>query len=318
MEKITDILERATGISAGIQIKIFNSLIIILALWLIRLIIVKLIHRSTEDVKTRYVWRKTLTYIAVVLGILLIGSVWFRGFKQLSTFLGLVSAGIAIALKDPITNMAGWLFIILRRSFKVGDRIQLGEHAGDVIDIRLFQFIMLEIGNWVGADQSTGRIIHVPNSKIFTQTMANYTAGFQYIWNEIPVLITFESNWPKAKQLLEKIVRKHAERMSQSAAERIRRASRKFMIFYRNLTPIVYTSVKDSGVLLTLRFLTHPRKRRGIDQGIWEDILTEFAKCADIDFAYPTQRFYRNDIEGKADTRPDSATGSAPQSKKSK
>ncbi len=310
MEKITTIIEKVTGISAGIQIKVFSSLIIILALWFIRFIIVKLIHRSTSDVKTRYVWRKTLTYIAVLLGTLLVGSVWFRGFKQLSTFLGLVSAGIAIALKDPLTNMAGWLFIILRRSFKVGDRIQLGEHAGDVIDIRLFQFVMLEIGKWVDADQSTGRIIHVPNSKIFTQTLANYTAGFQYIWNEIPVLITFESNWQKAKQLLEKIVRKHTEELGKAAEARIRRASRKFMIFYRNLTPIVYTSVKDSGVLLTLRFLIHPRKRRGIDQGIWEDILTEFNKCTDIDFAYPTRRFYRNDIEGKADTasRPDSPT----------
>ena len=82
-------------------------------------------------------------------------------------------------------------------------------HAGDVIDIRLFQFSINEIGNWVDADQSTGRIIHIPNGIVFTEPQANYTAGFQYIWNEIPVLVTFESDWKKAKQILTDIVNHH-------------------------------------------------------------------------------------------------------------
>ncbi len=75
------------------------------------------------------------------------------------------------------------------------------------------------------------------------------------------------------------------------------------MIFYRKLTPIVYTSVEDSGVLLTIRYLCIPHDRRGSAQEIWEDILTRFAECDDIDFAYPTQRFYYNTSEGKSGTR---------------
>ena len=75
------------------------------------------------------------------------------------------------------------------------------------------------------------------------------------------------------------------------------------MIFYSKLTPTVYTSVRDCGVLLTARFLCAPRQRRGTQQAIWEDILDEFAKCPDIDFAYPTQRFYNNVLEGKAEAR---------------
>jgi small-conductance mechanosensitive channel len=77
----------------------------------------------------------------------------------MSTFLGLVAAGIAVALKDPLTNLAGWLFILWRRPFTAGDRVQIGEHKGDVIDLRLFRFTLLEIGNWVHADQSTGRLL---------------------------------------------------------------------------------------------------------------------------------------------------------------
>ena len=76
------------------------------------------------------------------------------------------------------------------------------------------------------------------------------------------------------------------------------------MIFYRNLTPIVYTSVKDSGVMLTMRFLCDPRQRRSYEQTIWEMVLKKFSKCDDIDFAYPTQRFYSNLSEGKDGTKP--------------
>ncbi len=92
--------------------------------------------------------------------------------------------------------------------------------------------------------------------------------------------------------------------MSSTAEQQIREASKTFMIFYGTLTPIVYTSVKDSGVLLTIRYLIQPRQRRGSEQGIWEAVLNEFARCDDIDFAYPTTRYYHNAHEGKAGTKP--------------
>ncbi len=78
---------------------------------------------------------------------------------------------------------------------------------------------------------------------------------------------------------------------------KLREAAKKFMIFYNKLTPMVYTTVKDSGVLLTIRYLCDPRKRRGSEQEIWENILDAFAAHDTIDFAYPTQRFYNRTIE---------------------
>jgi hypothetical protein len=76
------------------------------------------------------------------------------------------------------------------------------------------------------------------------------------------------------------------------------------MIFYLNLSPTVYTSVEDSGVLLTIRYLCERHRRRESDQAIWEDILKEFAGCRDIDFAYPTRRFYNILREGKPGAHP--------------
>lgn len=210
----------------------------------------------------------------------------------LATYLGLLSAGLAVALKDPITNIAGWVFIIWRRPFEVGDRIQIGDHAGDVIDQRIFQLTLLEIRNWVDADQSTGRIIHIPNGKIFTQEQANYTKAFSYIWDEIPVMVTFESNWRKAKEALQEIADAQDD-LQEAARERIREASQKYLIYYNKLTPRVYTSVRDSGVLLTIRYLCEPRGRRARQESMWEAILDRFNAAPDIDLSYPTQRFYR-------------------------
>jgi len=209
--------------------------------------------------------------------------------------LGLASAGLAIAMHDTIANIAGWVFILSRKPFKVGDRIQIGDSAGDVIDIRFFQFSIVEIGNWVDADQSTGRIIHLPNSKILREPLANYQTGFNYIWNEIPVLITFESDWKKAKEILGEIAHDNAEHLSKGAQSQIRKAAERYLIFYDKLTPIVYTSVKDSGVMLTIRYLINPRQRRTTEQQIWEAVLEAFAEKKNIELAYPTTRFYGRD-----------------------
>ncbi len=285
--------------------KLLMTVFTILFLLVVRWIVLRVALRNVEDTRSLYRWKKTATYITFTFIILVAGALWIPTMDSLSTFLGLVSAGIAIALKDPIVNFAGWGFILGRRPFEVGDRIQMGLYAGDVIDIRIFQFTILEIGNWVDADQSTGRIIHIPNGKIFTEALASFTKGFQFIWIEIPVLVTFESNWGKAKEILEEIANKHGSAQTSDAKRSVKEASKKFMIYYRNLTPIVYTTVKDSGIMLTIRSLSNPKRRRNLEQAFWEAILTEFAKHKDIDFAYPTRRLFNNQQEGKPGYSPD-------------
>ena len=293
MNSFSQFLHTIVEIFTTNQQKIIFSILIILFLWLIRAIILSMVWRQTKNVKIRYGWKRSLSAIIPFVGIFLIGAIWLPAFEQFGAFLGLFTAGLAIALKDPLTNLAGWLFILFRKPFVVGDRVQIGEHAGDIIDIRLFQFTLLEIGNWVDADQSTGRIIHLPNGKVFQQSQANYSTGFEYIWNEIQVNITFESNWQLAKTMLQSIINEHAEHLSKSAEKEIFEASKNFMIYYKHLTPIVYVKVEEFGVRLTIRYLCNPRKRRGTENEIWEDILTQFGENKDINFAYPTTRFYK-------------------------
>lgn len=303
MQEITTWLQQALGLSPVLQERLLSSVLIVLVLWAARRIVLAVVWRRVDDVRSRYRWQKTATYVVVPVGLFLVGRIWFEGFASIATFLGLAAAGLAIALRDILVNLAGWVFILWRRPFEVGDRIEVGEHRGDVIDIRILQFSLLEIGNWVDADQSTGRVLHVPNGRTLTEVTANYTGGFTYIWNELAVLVTFESNWRKAKTILEEIIEEQATKLTEHAREQIKQVSRQFMIFYSTLTPIVYTSVTDSGVRLTIRYLCDPRQRRGTTQAIWEAILARFGAQPDIAFAYRTIRYYDNRLEGKSELR---------------
>ncbi|HPR64105.1 MAG TPA: mechanosensitive ion channel [Thermoanaerobaculia bacterium] len=279
--------------------KVAESLVVILFLWFLRRLVLFLAFKRVEELRSRYSWKKSTLYSAFFVGLFAISQIWLSGLAHLSTFLGLLSAGIAIALKDPITNIAGWVFLIWRKPFTVGDRIQIGEHTGDVIDIRIFQFSILEIGKWVRAEQSTGRIIHVPNSQVFFTPLANYTMDFPFIWTELSILVTFESNWKAAKALIQDLCRDLAGDHAREAERYLKEATKKWFIVFNRLDPIVYTSVEDSGVALTARFLCPPRQRRSTEERLWEAILEKFSERDDMDFAYPTIRYYDQGTEGK-------------------
>lgn len=302
-QALDNVREFAQQLSVN-EVRGIETLVVILVMAVLRWAALHVVNRRTSDAKLRYHWTKTVSYTTGIFAILLIARIWFPGFRTIATFLGLVAAGLAVALKDPIQNLAGWIFLVWRRPFVVGDRIQIADHAGDVVDQRLFQFTLLEIGNWVDADQSTGRLIHVPNGRVFIDPVANYTRGFPYIWNEIAVTVTFESDWEAAKRILLDIAQRHGTQFTKEAAQDVQATSSRFLIYYSTLQPTVYTTVRDHGVRLTIRYICDARRRRDTTQAIWEDILRELRPHGDIAFAYPTQRFFDNAAEGKSSLRP--------------
>ena len=278
------------GMNAATQGRVLSSALVIIILFVLRRALLAVVSRRVEDPTSRYRWAKTSAYTASLIGLAVVIQIWFVALRSLSTFLGLLSAGLAIALRDLVADFAGWLFILFRRPFDLGDRIQIGSHAGDVIDRRIFQFSIMEIGNWVGADQSTGRVIHIPNQRVFLEPLANYSAGFPYLWNELKVLVTLESDWKKAKTLFAEITKEITKDVVAEAQGPRKEGDQRFLIHYRTLTPAVYTSVEESGVLLTVRYLCRPRERRGTSEALWEEILQAVSRTEGIELAYPTQR----------------------------
>ncbi len=271
-------------------IKILQSVILFIVTMLLSRLIIRIMFKKLNDNKKYYIYRQRINYTAsfiIIIGIIL---VWSNSVTSLTTYIGLLSAGIAIALKEIFINIAGWIFIEFRKPFDVGHRITIGSQKGDVIDKRIFQFTLMEVTSVNEGEQSTGRIIDVPNSFVFIHPTINYTKGFEYIWNEIKVVVTFESDWRLMKKLLLEIGNKDTDFITKDVAEQINNASKKYMINYNKLTPIVYTDVLDSGVALTLRYLCEPKRRRTTVNMVWEDVLDVIDKNETIDLAYPTRR----------------------------
>jgi len=280
------------GISADMQGKILASFVVLVILFSARYLMLRSIHQRVDDGEAAYRTTKLTTYSVTVIGIITLSWIWLDAFNNVATYLGLVSAGIAIALSDVLKNMAGWVYLLTRRPFKVGDRIEMTGLKGDVVDIRLFRFSLMEVGNWVDADQSTGRLVHVPNGNVFTSPIANYTEGFQFIWHELPFLVTFESNWRTAEEVLRAALETHAPKLDRKDELQIRSTARRYQIKIGAVTPIVYLTVKDSGVLLTGRFLVDARGRRSTEELLWKAILDAIADDPTVELAYPTVRTY--------------------------
>jgi len=288
-------LSETLGIPVETLNRILWTLLTLIVVLVLRRLARRLAARNVDDSDSVYRANKIINYMVTTIFLVTVAFIWIDAFDDLSTYLGLVSAGIAIALSDLLKNMAGWAFIMSRRPLQVGDRIEIDGYKGDVVDVRLFRFSLMEIEGWVGAEQSTGRLVHVPNGLIFNEEVANYTEGFGYIWHEIPILITFESDWSLAEQLVLEILENHAPDVEGAAGATIRATARRYSIRVGTLTPTVYLTVRDSGVLLTARYLVEVRTRRGREDRIWRATLEAFAGQPDIELAYPTVRTYLHD-----------------------
>jgi small-conductance mechanosensitive channel len=296
-------LEQTLGLPAPFVWRLFWTALVIVLWMFARRISRAVLQRVVEDSSSRFQVTKVVGYVLSIVVFAALAKIWIQGVTGLATYFGLLSAGFAIALQDPIINFAGWLFILWRRPFKVGDRIQIGAHAGDVVDIRPFRTVLLEVGNWVHADQSTGRVLHIPNGWVFKNSVANYEEAFGYIWNELEVLVTFESNWRRAKEILQTTLDEKVGELGPDVQRRIDEAAHDMHIQFSKLTPVVWTNVTDSGIKLTMRYLCRARDRRVTSTAIWEATLDAFHAAIDVDFAYPTVRYFENPIEGKRDAR---------------
>ena len=273
-------------------VNLFHSAIVFLIFYVLFLISVRIINNNVQDLKKKYLYRKVSFYIAFIIGFLVIARVWITEMASVTMFLSFIGGGIALALHQVIMSIAGWLLIIIKGYYNIGDRIEIGNIKGDIIDISVFYTTCMEIGNWVDADQSTGRMVQFPNSQVFQDAVYNYTRGFEFIWNEISFLITFESDWKRAEEVLTNIINKYSIEVTERVRLHIEKMAQKYWVHYEILTPIVYTTIKNSGVQLRVRYLTEVKKRRMTEVQISRDVLKAFGKEKAIDFAYPTTRFY--------------------------
>ncbi len=288
-----------TGFSTAVQERVVVSLLSVLVVIIIRGLLIRAFDSRIEDDEKIYQWRKGITWVGYFIVFIILIRIWIDGITGFATFFGLVAAGIVVALAMPLQSVVAWLYILIYRPFSVGDRIIVGNHNGDVVDLRLFSTVIYEIGELGGHEQPSGRIIHLPNRMVLGNSVMNASRGLGLLWNEIPVLLTFESNWKAAKEILFSLIETESDKLDLNAKSYAKKAKREMKVKIDNIDPKIFTSIKESGVLLTMRYLCGVRDRRESKHRIWEGVLDAFSKREDIDFAYPTQRAYLNMYEGK-------------------
>ena len=302
VSQLSDSLDQALT-TESLRTKIAVTIIVLVVTALIRRAIHRFLDQKEMSVELRYRLAKTVSYVLYAVAAMILGAIWFNGWDQLTTILALILAGATIALREPLVGVVAWAYIAWRKPFVLGDRVEVDTVRGDVADIGPFVFSLAEVGEGADAEQPTGRIVHIPNSYIFSKRIANATQGFDYVWDEIPVVVTFESDWRSAKSILEAVVAKQGAEAAQEAETEFRRATTEFLLRPDSFSPRVFTRVVEIGVELTMRYMVHVRRRRSTREAIWEDVLDAFAARPDIDFAYPTQRVFFNPKEGKPGTQ---------------
>ncbi|MHC4873316.1 MAG: mechanosensitive ion channel family protein [Planctomycetota bacterium] len=278
---------------------IYTTILAAVTIYFAAISLERVFLRKVTEIELRHKIRRTIFWVGLLAFIVIALLIWAGRLGNISVFLGIVGAGIALGLQETLLCMAGWLLVIVKKPFDIGDRIEVTDQIGDVIDISLFQTTLLEVGNWVKADQSTGRMLIIPNSVFYRQPALNYTKGFPFIWNELSTVVTFESDWQEAKKIMLDQAMEESDKIESEINRQISDMQNQYAIHYDNFTPIVYTSIADHGVQLTLRYLSPARKRRSTEHRISESILDAFISHKSIDFAYPTTRIYRNNEEGK-------------------
>ncbi|HEV2852501.1 MAG TPA: mechanosensitive ion channel domain-containing protein [Thermoanaerobaculia bacterium] len=281
---------KLVGLTAENGRKLLLTLAIIaIAILLSRLLqgLAGLLFRRRQNVRTRF-WSqqavRITTVIVLVVGIL---SVWFDNPGRLTTFIGLMSAGLAVALQRVVTALAAYFVILRGKVFHVGDRIAMSGVRGDVIDLGFIRTTIMEMGQspgeqgddpsvWVESRQYTGRVVTVTNDKIFDQPVYNYSSDFPYIWEEMHVPIQYTADRHRAEQILLEAVKRHTVKVSEVAKEDLEEMRRRYFLDSANLDPKVYLRLTDNWIQLAVRFVSRTRGSRELKDKISREILAAF------------------------------------------
>jgi len=217
-----------------------------------------------EDPYARFHARKLTRYAIFVAAIVAMAIVWRSLAGNVGVILGFAAAGIAFAMQEVIGAVAGWFNITSGRIYRIGDRIELGGVRGDVIDITLLRTKMLEIGSatddksWVKGRQHTGRIVAVSNKTTFTSPVYNFSAIFEFIWEELTLPIAYRSDWHQAEEIIKE------EALAASASEGARAAitamERRYPIPHAEVEPRVFVRATDNWMELSARFVVPVRQ----------------------------------------------------------
>ncbi len=237
-----------------------------------------------------FVARRLGGYALALAVVFLLVVFFLEDLKAIATVMGIVGAAVVIALQDLCSSFAGWFVIVASRKVRVGDRVEIGGRRGDVVDVQMLRTTLVELNNWLGIDEPTGRILVIPNSFIFKEPLLNYSHVHPYIWGKLDITVTYETPALEARAVLLRALTEETAALFAAAEQGHAQMERKYGAAWGMREPRLHTVIDVSGVTFSLFYVTHYRHNSSTRTRIMERILLEFAKDPRLQFAYPTER----------------------------
>ncbi len=246
----------------------------------------------------RRIFFSVYTYTVWALAIMIIVMGIFGSLSSLGISFGLIGAGLAFALQQVILSFAGWFLIVIKKPYRIGDRIRIKrtDLLGDVENVTLFFTVLKEVDE---RESVTGRNIIIPNSTVFQEPIVNYNYDVPYIWQSIPFSITYESDLMLAQQIILDVAKSVAGEDMRKAAFLIRKTTPlSVQIDMAREEPIIRVEFADSSITVNARIMCLPKKLREFKSDIYQRVFEAFNRPENkgkVEIAYPHMELVLHD-----------------------
>lgn len=271
-------LKTLHGLWAPLASRAVTALVVLLLALLVMRGVRRLVRDRIQEPALRYRAVKMVGRIGWVFMALVLLAIFSDRLRGVALSLGVVGAGVAFALQEVIASVAGRIAILFGRFFDVGDRVQLGGIKGDVVDIGVLRTTLMEMGDWVQGDLYNGRIVRVANSFVFKEPVYNYSADFDFLWEEVRVPVKYGSDHKLARRLLEQAVHDICGGFVEPARETWARITGRYKLEHAQVEPMVTLIANDNWIEFTLRYVVPYTKRRSVKDELFSRILEDFGE----------------------------------------
>ena len=280
LEEFSEYVGRDTGINKEYIHLTILTILAVLFFDLIKLATRKIYSQLPVSDKKKYFRNRKIKISLTIICWLVVILIWKEQIKSLITLISFVSAAVTIALREIIFNFFAGIYINAKKIFEIEDRIEIKGIKGDVITMHSLGFEMLEIADGNEYEQSTGKIVHIPNSAVFSEPTKNFTKAFKYIWDEIKINIELDSDVEETKSYIYNILKNIdiLKEIPEKMENQVDDVTVQYRIYYNKLEPIIYTRINESHIELSLRYLVHPKKIRIVQNEIYLKVLEEYNK----------------------------------------
>jgi small-conductance mechanosensitive channel len=246
----------------------------------------KVVAKRSPTAKISYNTIRLIRFLSVVAAALIVITFLFAKWYTAAVSLGLFSLVLGFALQTPISSLIGWFYIIIRNPYRIGDRIQVADFTGDVVEIGYLDTTLWEFhGDYLSNDVPSGRLIRFPNTLVLQSEVYNYSwRKFPFIWNEIPFHIAYESDFDYVESTIKKVATKELGQDMASTIEQFKQLVKKTPVDELEIKEypfVVFRVNANTWIEVSLTYLVHPKKASAIRSQLIKSIVRELLKEPD-------------------------------------